>query len=104
MSHDYRTQLTLLSQTMSAATGRSEARLATLAANHGAFFDRIRSGGGCSVDMYLRVKKWFADNWPEGVPWPEHVDEPDALPTHLPTSPRRLPKKAASAHAHGRAA
>ncbi|WP_376956492.1 hypothetical protein ABNQ39_00440 (plasmid) [Azospirillum sp. A26] len=80
MSHDYRTQLTLLSETMASATGRSEARLATLAVNHGAFFDRIRGGGGCSVDMYLRVKEWFAENWPENVPWPDGVDRPDILP------------------------
>lgn len=103
MSHDYRTQLTLLSETMASATGRSEARLATKAVNHGAFFDRIRSGGGCSVDMYLRVKKWFADNWPDNVPWPDGVDRPGVLPTSaVPTRGGRPERR--QHRAEGRAA
>lgn len=90
---DYRTQLTTLARSLSDATGRSEARIATLVANHGGFFDRIRRGGACSVDTYLMVKRWFADHWPSDLDWPEGVDRPGVLPDATmplpsPTAPR----------------
>jgi hypothetical protein len=77
---DYRTQLLTLAAAYSGATHRSEARLATLVANDGKFFARIRDGASCSVDTYLKSKSWFADNWPEGLAWPEGVDRPGVLP------------------------
>ncbi len=77
---DYRKQLLTLSETFGRATGRSEARVATMVANDGKFFGRIRSGKTCSVDTYLRLKDWFAANWPEGTPWPDGVDEPGVAP------------------------
>lgn len=77
---DYRAQLLALASVYGAATDRSEARVATMACNQGAFFARIRGGATCSVDTYLRIKRWFADHWPPGVGWPAGVDLPDILP------------------------
>lgn len=77
---DYRQQLLTLAKGYSAGTGRSEARVATIVHNQGAFFVRMREGKGCSVDTYLKFKRWFAENWPAGVPWPEGVDRPGVLP------------------------
>lgn len=71
---DYRTQLLRLAEAYSAATGRSEARVATLAQNQGQFFKHLRAGKGCSVDTYIKVARWFRDNWPDGVEWPPGVD------------------------------
>jgi hypothetical protein len=77
---DYRQQLLCLASAYRAATGRSEARVATIVHNQGTFFRRIAGGAGCSVDTYLKFKQWFSDNWPEEVPWPEGVDRPNILP------------------------
>ncbi len=77
---DYRTQLLTLCREYCRATGRSEARVATIVHSQGRFFDRIRDGQGCSVDTYLKVKRWFVENWPEGVAWPVEVDGADVPP------------------------
>ncbi|HEY4136467.1 MAG TPA: hypothetical protein VGO34_14780 [Alphaproteobacteria bacterium] len=52
--------------------------------NSGVFFARLRGGKGCSVDTYLKFKRWFFDNWPADVAWPEGVDRPEVLPDVLP--------------------
>lgn len=44
------------------ATGKSKARLATIVANDGKFFDRIASGGGMTTRMYERFIAYFAAN------------------------------------------
>lgn len=77
---DYRTQLITLAEGYGRKTGLSEARIATLAQNQGVFFKRIRAGKGCSVDTYLKVKRWFAAHWPPDEAWPRGVDRPGVLP------------------------
>ncbi|KAA1057185.1 hypothetical protein [Azospirillum argentinense] len=77
---DYRTQLLKLASRYAEISGLSEARIGTVAVNHGGFFPRIRAGGACSVDVYLRVKQWFADHWPTSEEWPAGVDRPGVLP------------------------
>lgn len=72
---DYREQLLVLAGAFSAATGKSEARIANLTAGSGMFFVNIRNGKTCTVDTFLSVKRWFRDNWPEGQPWPAAVDQ-----------------------------
>jgi hypothetical protein len=90
---DYRSQLLTLASTFAAARGLSEARVATLVQNSGSFFDRIRNGATCTVDVYLRVQQWFADQWPEGIEWPAGVDRPGVLPLsrQINPPPRRRP-------------
>lgn len=70
---DWRNEIISLVEAYCAATGLSESRVATLAANGGMFFTRIREGGGCNIDNLLKVKGWFVDNWPEGHLWPEGI-------------------------------
>ena len=77
---DYRTQLLTLAKVYATATGRSESRVATIVQSKGTFFELLRSGRGCTVDTYLKVKRWFWDNWPESVSWPDGVHHPDLLP------------------------
>lgn len=79
-SMDYRTQLITLAEGYGRKTGLSEARIATLVQNQGVFFKRIRAGKGCSVDTYLKVKRWFAAHWPPDLDWPRGVDRPGVLP------------------------
>lgn len=72
---DYRDQLLCLARRYCEARNLSEARIATIILNRGAFFAHIRGGASCSVDTFLKVKRWFRDNWPEGQPWPAAVDQ-----------------------------
>lgn len=46
----------------------SRARLATLVANDGKFFDRIESGGGLTIRMYERFIAYFRENPAEDRP------------------------------------
>jgi hypothetical protein len=58
------------------ATGMSKARLATLIANDGKFFDRIEAGGGFTARTYERALQWFSTNWPDNAEWPAGVERP----------------------------
>ena len=58
------------------ATGLSKARLATIVANDGKFFQRIGSGGGLTVRTHERCMRWLSDNWPDDVAWPEGIERP----------------------------
>lgn len=71
---NYREQLLALAGAFSAATGKSEARIANLTAGSGMFFVNIRNGKTCTVDTFLSVKRWFKAHWPAGHPWPPEVD------------------------------
>lgn len=77
---DYRTQLITLAGTFATARGISEARVATLVANDGQFFSKLRRGRKITVDTYLAVQAWFAANWPAGLDWPAGVDPVGVLP------------------------
>ncbi|WP_042700775.1 hypothetical protein [Azospirillum sp. B506] len=103
---DYRTQLSTLAAQYASAMGVSEARVATRAMNDGSFFKRISSGGSCSVDVYLRLKQWFADHWPPDLEWPVGVDRPDVLPntTAVEAGRARTGRRKPTVHPEGRAA
>jgi hypothetical protein len=77
---DYRSQLITLAQEFGRLTKRSEARVATMVASRGTFFVHLRNGASCTVDTYLEVKRWFAENWPADAAWPAGVDRAGALP------------------------
>lgn len=51
-------------------TGRSRARLATLAAGDGKFFDRLAGGGDCTTGMFERVMKYIGATLPAEAPPP----------------------------------
>lgn len=70
---DYRIQLCTLAEAYAEATGRSVARVATIVHNQGQFFDGLSQGKACTVDTYMKVLRWFSENWPEDAAWPEGV-------------------------------
>jgi len=81
---EYREQLLALVKAYCSRPGApSEARIATVIRNQGAFFLKIAHGASCTVDTYLQVKEWFADHWPSDLAWPEGVDRPGVLPTGI---------------------
>lgn len=59
---------------------RSESTIAGLTAGNPRFYERIRSGGSCTVRLYLRVLRWFSDHWPEHLEWPPGVPRPEPAP------------------------
>ncbi len=69
--------LQVLCEIYSKTVGRSEVRLADLAAGNPYFFRRLRSGMGCTVKTYNRVLQWFSDHWPPDLPWPQDISRPE---------------------------
>lgn len=61
----------------SQATGRALATVASLASNDGKTFARISAGGDITVRRLETVMRWFSDNWPDGVEWPENIKRPE---------------------------
>lgn len=55
----------------------SKARLATLVANDGKFFDRIEAGGGLTIKMYERCLAYFRQNPASERPGADRGAEPD---------------------------
>lgn len=52
-------QLLEAAETYCRRTGKSKARLATIVANDGKFFDRLEAGGDCTTGMYERFMAFF---------------------------------------------
>lgn len=75
---DLKAALLSVSARYCGSTGMSKARLATLIANDGKFFDRIEAGGSFTIRTHERAMRWFSDNWPVGTAWPEGVARPPA--------------------------
>jgi len=71
--------LLTLAERYSAATGMSQARLATLVRNDGKFFDRLRAGGGVLTHTYEASVRWFGERWPEGADWPAEIERPEPV-------------------------
>lgn len=44
----------------------SRSTLGRFIVNDGKFFDRIEAGGGCTLQTYEKVMKWFQANKPNG--------------------------------------
>lgn len=63
-------RLITLAQMWAKANDRSTSRLATIVANDGKFFERLSSGGTCTVTVLEKFIAFFSDasNWPAGIP------------------------------------
>ena len=67
MTQDYRVELITLGHKAAKATGLSLKTIGAKTAKDGKFFDRIKEGGGCTVDTYLSVKGWLENALREGA-------------------------------------
>lgn len=52
----------------------SRARLATLVANDGKFFDRVEAGGGLTIKMFERFMAYFREHPAEDRPSAQRAD------------------------------
>lgn len=66
------TQLAALALAYSEAGGSIAALGKTLFADH-RFFKKLMTGGGCTARNAEKASRWFVDNWPETVVWPDSV-------------------------------
>lgn len=76
---EYRDQMITLADVYGAHVNLSRSRLGTIIMNRGRFFDELLPDGNgrrraVSVDNFIKVKRWFADHWPDQHPWPSGVD------------------------------
>jgi hypothetical protein len=39
-------------------------------------FNRLAEGKGCHSKTLDKASAWFAENWPDGVPWPAGIPRP----------------------------
>lgn len=77
MMRDPVIDLVTLSDAYAGHLGLSHWRVSYLARGDGQFFQRLRSGAGCTVRTQQKVLTWFADNWPADLDWPSDIPRPD---------------------------
>lgn len=70
------THLFVLCSRFSELEGISESTIGKLCAQDARFFSRIREGKTFTVKKFDGVVGWFAENWPEGEPWPLDLVRP----------------------------
>ena len=73
---DLKSDLLTVADCYCAATGMSKARLATILANDGKFFERIEGGGGFNIRRFEDSMRWLSEHWPDNVKWPGSVMRP----------------------------
>jgi hypothetical protein len=78
-NHSTRDRLLLTARTFADARGLSLARVGTLVANDGKFFTRLAAGRDCTTGMFDKTLRWFAEQWPAELPWPEGVERPSIV-------------------------
>lgn len=79
-------RLTRLAEMWSAATGRSQSRLATIVVNDGKLFQRVAAGTTITLSTFERFLRFFRDpaNWPDAaIPSDaaDFLDEIEAIAT-----------------------
>lgn len=62
---DYRKKLIAEAEKHKRATGRSFATIGKLLVNDNDFLERIKRGGGCTVDTFQKSMRWFLENTPK---------------------------------------
>jgi hypothetical protein len=65
--------LLTLGSTYAAHISRSLYTVASRIGVHLKFFERLRDGKGCRADTYMDAMRWFDENWPADLQWPESV-------------------------------
>lgn len=76
MEQTLRKHLLQCAAAFEATTGDSLPAIGKRMLNDNTFFARIARGGGFTVRTYDRALRWFSENWPVGLEWPEGVPDP----------------------------
>lgn len=73
-------QIVIVADRYAAAVGIGRKRLSTIVFNRGAKIDDIADGGDLATGTFERAMRWFSENWPAAVEWPEGIDRPGTMP------------------------
>ncbi|MFN3662345.1 hypothetical protein [Yoonia sp.] len=70
-------KLVMIAELYSAHTGLKLSTISTYARNDGKFFGSLKSGtAGCTLKTADSVVRWFDENWPSDLEWPDCVPRP----------------------------
>lgn len=70
-------KLVMIAEVFSAHTGLKLSTISTYARNDGKFFGSLKSGSaGCTLKTAESVIRWFDENWPSDLEWPDTLPRP----------------------------
>ncbi|MEN6302216.1 MAG: hypothetical protein ABFD96_05785 [Armatimonadia bacterium] len=73
-------QLIEISNAYCAATGKTRVAVSKRVFNDGKVIDKLLTGGDLRTSRHQMAVRWFSENWPDGTPWPSHIDRPKPAP------------------------
>ena len=79
METELRSNLIACASAYAASRSLSLSTVGRLVAKDGRFFDRLDDGSTFTARKYDEVILWFAERWPEDVPWPSEVARPGVI-------------------------
>lgn len=68
--------LTKLASTYASHAGRSLMTVAKRVGVHNKTFVLLGQGRGCHFDTFTNAMRWFDENWPADLDWPQDVPRP----------------------------
>ena len=68
--------LLILARTYCEACGISLTTAGSYAARNERLFTRLAAGKGCNSKSIERAARWFTENWPKDLPWPDDIPRP----------------------------
>lgn len=85
--------LVVLCDALSTHQGVTHWAVSMRALGKGDFFARLKSGAqqGCKTQTAERLSKWFSENWPDDLAWPNEVPRPVSLKKSAPENPSQRP-------------
>jgi len=66
-----------LAETLAAHQGVTHWAISQRIFGRGDVFSRLMEGRNCFHSTIERAERWFGENWPEDLAWPEDIMRPD---------------------------
>lgn len=66
-----------LAETLAAHEGVTHWAISQRIFGRGDVFSRLMDGRNCFHSTIERAARWFGENWPEDLAWPEDIMRPD---------------------------
>jgi len=79
MEPELRNHLIACATAYAAARGIELVTVARLATGDWRFIQRLQDGASFTARKYDAAMTWFAENWPEGTPWPNDAPRPEPV-------------------------
>ncbi len=69
-------EITSLAESYATHRGLKLSTLGIYVANDGKFFARLAEGFDCRTKTAAKVGRWFSENWPADLEWPQDIPRP----------------------------